>query len=140
MKLWEGIVEDRDDPLQMGRVRVRIFSYHTPNINEIPTSGLPWANIILPTTNASNSGVGNSPTGIVLGTRVIGFFADGDEAQQPTILGVLAQVHLKNEQETQEPFSDSLSANGFIPEQEQFETLPVEVLYTILIWLIMFLI
>lgn len=133
MKIWEGIVEDRDDPLQMGRVRVRIFGYHSPNINEVPTNGLPWASIILPTTNASNSGIGQSPTGMVLGTRVVGYFSDGKEAQQPIIFGVLTQVHLENEQEVQDPFSDSLSVNGFIPEQEQFETLPVEVLYTVVV-------
>ena len=133
MKIWEGIVEDRDDPLQMGRVRVRIFGYHNSNVDELPTEVLPWATIILPTTNASNSGIGQSPIGMVLGTRVIGFFADGDEGQQPTIFGTLAQVHLEQEKETQNAFSDSLSKNGFIPEQEQFKTLPVEVLYTIVI-------
>lgn len=133
MKIWEGIVEDRDDPLQMGRVRVRIFGYHSANLNEVPTNGLPWASILLPTTNASNSGIGHSPTGMVLGTRVVGYFIDGKEGQQPIIFGVLTQVHLENEEEIQDAFSDSLSQNGFIPEQEQFETLPVEVLYTMVI-------
>ena len=26
---WQGVVEDRDDPLKLGRCRVRIVGYHT---------------------------------------------------------------------------------------------------------------
>ena len=32
-KWWTGIVEDRIDPAETGRVRVRIFGYHNPDIN-----------------------------------------------------------------------------------------------------------
>lgn len=127
MNFWEGIVEDRDDPLQMGRVRVRIFGHHSSNKDEFPTDLLPWANIILPTTNASNSGIGSSPTGMTRGTRVIGFFYDSDEGQQPTILGSLSQVHLDRDKEVLDSFSSSLSQNSFIPEQETLETTPTEV-------------
>ena len=28
---WQGVVEDRNDPLKLGRCRVRILGYHTDN-------------------------------------------------------------------------------------------------------------
>ena len=40
-----------------------------------------------PVTSAAISGVGQSPTGLVEGSAVIGFFVDGDEGQIPVIMG-----------------------------------------------------
>ena len=40
---WIGVVEDRIDPLNLGRCKVRIFGSHTENLQLIPTSSLPWA-------------------------------------------------------------------------------------------------
>jgi len=34
---WYGTVEDRIDPLKLGRVRVRIAGYHTPNNSKSTT-------------------------------------------------------------------------------------------------------
>ena len=31
-KSWIGVVENIDDPLQLGRVKVRIFGYHTEDL------------------------------------------------------------------------------------------------------------
>lgn len=47
-----GIVEDRQDPLMIGRVRVRIHGIHTDNKQLIATPDLPWCQVILPTTAA----------------------------------------------------------------------------------------
>jgi hypothetical protein len=85
-----GVVEDRQDPLKMGRVRVRAFGVHTEDRSKIPTADLPWATPIMPYTSASISGVGESPTGPVEGTWVFGFFVDGKQMQQPMIMGTLA--------------------------------------------------
>ena len=38
-----GVVEDRDDPIQLGRVRVRCYGYHTDDKSESPTKDLPFA-------------------------------------------------------------------------------------------------
>ena len=40
---FTGVVEDRDDPEKLGRVRVRAVGYHTDNLDEIPTKDLPWS-------------------------------------------------------------------------------------------------
>ena len=84
-----GVVEDRNDPLKMGRVKVRAYGVHTEDRSEIPTDALPWAMPIMPYTSASISGIGESPTGPVEGTWVFGFFADGAQMQQPMVMGTL---------------------------------------------------
>ena len=82
-----GIVEDRQDPLRIGRVRVRCFGWHTSDENDLPTDSLPWAQVLMPANSASTSGVGTSPTGLAEGSWVVGFFMDGRRAQTPMILG-----------------------------------------------------
>lgn len=84
---WQGIVEDRNDPAYAGRYRVRIYGHHTQSKEKLPTAHLPWAIPMQPVTSAAISGVGQSPTGLVEGSAVIGFFVDGDEGQIPVIMG-----------------------------------------------------
>lgn len=86
-----GIVEDRDDPQKFGRVKVRIYGLHGDSV-EAPTDELPWATPITPVTSSSLNTVGISPTGIQVGSTVVGFFFDGNEAQMPIILGTLTGV------------------------------------------------
>lgn len=85
-----GVVEDINDPVQLGRVRVRCYGYHTDDLGQIPTDQLPWAIPVNPVTSASASGVGEMPTGLVTGSWVVGFFIDGERAQEPAILGSIA--------------------------------------------------
>ena len=87
-----GVVEDRQDPQKLGRVRVRCLGYHSENISDLPTNKLPWAHPMNPITSATVSGVGQTPLGAVEGTWVIGFFQDGADAQQPLIMGTLPGV------------------------------------------------
>ena len=87
-----GVVEDRQDPKKLGRVRVRCLGYHSENISDLPTSDLPWAHPMNPITSATVSGVGQTPLGVVEGTWVVGFFQDGADAQQPIIIGTLPRV------------------------------------------------
>ena len=84
---WQGVVEDVNDPMKIGRVRVRVIGYHNPNKEDLPTADLPWALPIMPVTSASITGIGSSSTGLVPGSVVIGFFRDGQLAQQPIIFG-----------------------------------------------------
>ncbi len=87
-----GVVEDRNDPKTLGRVRVRCLGYHSEDLNKIPTKELPWAHPMNPITSATVSGVGQSPLGLVEGSWVIGFFTDGEDAQMPCIIGSLPGV------------------------------------------------
>lgn len=89
---WFGVVEDRDDPLRMGRCRVRIMGYHIDSKEILPTEDLPWAFPIMPANNPSISGTGTSSNGVVTGTWVVGFFADGSDGQHPMFFGTVGAV------------------------------------------------
>jgi hypothetical protein len=79
---WIGVVEDRQDPEQLGRVRVRCFGWHTEEKDKIPTDQLPWAHPVIPVNNPNTY----TPKE---GDMVFGFFIDGNSAQNPAIMGVL---------------------------------------------------
>ena len=88
--IWfTGVVEDRKDPLKLGRVRVRCLGYHTEDKNIFPTSDLPWAHPLLPITSSGISGIGQTPLGLLEGSWVIGFFRDAETKQDAVILGSL---------------------------------------------------
>ena len=88
--LWfVGVVEDRQDPQKVGRVRVRCLGYHTSDKNKLPTGDLPWSQVVLPITSSGISGLGQTPLGLVEGSWVFGYFRDGEEAQEPLIIGSL---------------------------------------------------
>jgi hypothetical protein len=85
-----GKVVDRHDPLCLGRVRVRVYGVHPDDENLVPNSHLPWAIPIQPITSAATFGIGHSPVGPIEGTNVFGFFADGEDAQIPFVMGTIA--------------------------------------------------
>jgi uncharacterized protein (TIGR02594 family) len=87
-----GVVEDRNDPQQRGRLRVRIFGVHTDDKTLIPTEALPWALPIQGISSAALSGVGDSPTGMMEGSMVLVSFLDGNDMQVPVVLGSLGQI------------------------------------------------
>ena len=88
--IWfAGVVEDRNDPLKLGRVRVRALGYHTDNKELLPTADLPWAHPLLPITSSGVSGIGQTPLGLLEGSWVIGFFRDSETKQDAVILGSL---------------------------------------------------
>lgn len=89
---FQGVVEDRNDPKLLGRVRVRIFGLHTDDKTLIPTDSLPWASVALPTTTPSMNGMGETPSFLVEGTWVMGFFRDGRNAQQPVVIASLPGI------------------------------------------------
>ena len=88
-KHFVGVVEDRFDPEKLGRLRVRVLGIHTADKNKIATADLPWASVVLPTTSAGISGLGQSPSFIVEGAWVWGYFRDGDLMQEMVIVGTL---------------------------------------------------
>jgi hypothetical protein len=103
-----GVVEDREDPKKLGRLRVRIYNVHPftpdgqPDIVNVPTEHLPWAMPINSIMSAGivgsiKDGVGISPTGIMVGTTVVGWFADGNECQIPLVMGTIAGLVGKDE-------------------------------------------
>ena len=93
---WQGVVEDRHDPLYLGRCKVRVLGWHSENKNDQPTVGLPWAYPVSPITSASQTGVGTTPLGPVEGTWVVGFYRDGEAGQEPMFFGTLGGIPEKD--------------------------------------------
>ena len=115
---WQGVVEDRSDPLKLGRCRVRIVGYHTDtknnSFNSIPTIDLPWATPTQPITSAAMNGIGTTPLGPVEGTWVFGFFRDGENAQEPVMMGTIGGIP-EDKPDTTLGFNDP---SGVYPQQE----------------------
>ena len=91
MKIFTGVVENREDPLKIGRCQVRIVGLHSEDKARLPTKDLPWAHPLAPTTSASMNGIGWTPVGPVTGTWVAIIFTDDDQ-QQPLMLGTLPGI------------------------------------------------
>ena len=109
---WFGVVEDRNDPLALGRVRVRVYGYHTEDKTKLPTLDLPWAYCIQPVTSASAGGIGSSPTGPIEGTWCIGFWRDPDFMQEPMVWGTLPGISSSSAAPTGQ------SPHDYSPEQQ----------------------
>ena len=91
-----GVVEDRADPLTIGRVRVRCLGFHTADKTSLPTEDLPWTHVMHPVTDPSMQGLGSTPSFLVEGSWVVGFFRDAQEKQQPVIIGSLPGLPSNN--------------------------------------------
>lgn len=105
---WIGVVENRMDPLNLGRCQVRIKGLHTDNLNQIDSKDLPWAMMIFPV-NTSDS----TPTRLKEGDMVIGFFMDGDAAQYPVVFGMFHGIP-EDEPKQNSGFSDQRTADELI--------------------------
>lgn len=90
---WIGVVENRKDPLKIGRCQVRIYNWHTDDLNLIPSADLPWAQPILPVN-------GTNPVTLKEGDTVMGFYLDSQDAQFPIIMGVLPGIPVKKNPNT----------------------------------------
>jgi len=71
------------------RYQVRVMGYHTADDNLLPDDQLPWASLMYPVTSGSGSSAISETPGLGKGDFVYGFFLDGEDAQQPIIMGVI---------------------------------------------------
>ena len=90
------------------RLKVRIMGYHPFSKADLSDKDLPWANIMIPST--SGTGGANFAKSVMLrpGDVVIGFFLDGETAQQPIIMGAFSRTN----DVSQDLPSESI---GFVP-------------------------
>jgi len=71
------------------RCKVRIIGYHSFDGNILADEDLPWAQVMLdPSFGSAQGGIGGT-IDLKGGETCIGFFLDGDDAQQPVIIGLL---------------------------------------------------
>ena len=109
MKYCYGVVEDRADPLKIGRVRVRVRGYHTADKQFIATPDLPWSHVIMPVTTAGLTPFGQNHS-LVEGADVFGFFRD-EEMQEFVVLGVQQGI-------TQDGYKEDTDGNLVIRQLE----------------------
>ena len=95
------------------RVKVRIMGYHPQNTTELSDDDLPWATVILPTNNGSGRSGFKKPIRVNQGDICVGFFLDGDDAQQPVIIGVIGNSRYTVDKEPPLPF---VPFSGYTPE------------------------
>lgn len=89
--LYTGVIEDRNDPLKLGRCKVRVVGLHTHDATKLSTADLPWAIPMQPITSAALSGIGTTPLGLIEGTWVVVMFQDEDK-QFPIIIGSIGGI------------------------------------------------
>jgi len=88
---FTGVVKSLSDPLEVGRIQVRIHGIHSDSQIDIPDDKLPWAQVVAPITEGGTNGLGN-PLGIQPNALVFGIFFDGPNSQLPLILGSLPKL------------------------------------------------
>jgi hypothetical protein len=90
-RIWHGIVQDRNDPLQCGRIRVRVIGLHTDDEYPTPVENLPWAQMIVP---ANASTTFSTPKE---GEWVALYFADEGTYTVPIVMGVIPGIVSRKE-------------------------------------------
>ena len=105
-----GTVVNINDPLELGRIKVRIFGVHTHNTSQIEDGDLPWAQVVVPVTEGGSSGIGTN-IGIKVQAQVYGVFLDGKDSQLPLVLGSVPKyerpISTQN-LDTESPVADQL--------------------------------
>lgn len=71
------------------RYKVRIMGYHTAVPSELPDDHLPWASVVYPVTAGGGTAATSETANLRQGMFVFGFFLDGEDGQQPVIMGVI---------------------------------------------------
>ena len=116
-KSWRNInVNQSLDGYQHNRVKVRIIGYHPFDCQgiELPDEDLPWAEVMIPTHSGSGqAGLGENMI-LAGGETCMGFFMDGDDAQQPVIMGLLPKFN-RVEDEISNQEVDSVKSSCFKP-------------------------
>ena len=115
---WTGVIESRDDPLKMGRCLVRCVGWDSEDKMNTPTEALPWAMPMNGVNSLTN-------TTAKEGDMAVGFFMDGESAQERIIMGTFPKIPLKEanpESAFQDPRTDTLADAPRPPESKVYNT------------------
>ena len=119
---WIANIPETPDQAAKGfgeRYKVRIMGYHTATPAELPDESLPWATVMYPVT-AGGGGRGNyESSAIAQGTFVFGFFLDGDDAQQPVIMGCMGYNDYAQVMKTLSERKPFVPFSGFTERDQQ---------------------
>jgi hypothetical protein len=71
------------------RYKVRIFNWHTGELDTLPPKEMAFCQVVMPVTAGSGHGGGSQTPSIESGSVVFGFFMDGMAGQEGYIMGVV---------------------------------------------------
>ena len=80
---------NKDTPGFGERYKVRIMGHHTASPSELSDDELPWATVMYPVTAGGGTGASSQTANLRQGMFIFGFFMDGEDGQQPVIMGVV---------------------------------------------------
>ena len=106
------------DEYKHNRVKVRIIGYHPfdDEGNVLPDVDLPWAEVLIPTHSGSGQASLSETMILAGGETCIGFFLDGEDAQQPVIVGLLPKYN-RVEEAYNNAETRQIKSSGFKPFQ-----------------------
>lgn len=109
--LWPGRVEATDDPIGIGRLRVRIFHLHGDK-RSTPTTALPWALVL----SRGGGGYDYGEAGAIypIGSTVMCSFYMGDD-RLPIVEGGIHGVTLRDDQNPVEFLTSDGSSESGVP-------------------------
>jgi hypothetical protein len=95
------------------RCKVRIIGYHSFDRNELKDEDLPWAHVLTSASDGApaQGGFGKLPL-LVGGESVVGFFLDGEEAQQPVVMGCFHRSPVVENIDNPNPFEPFTGSKG----------------------------
>ena len=107
------------------RAKIRILGYHPGESEEeggISDENLPWAHfLVAPQFGAGNNGTGTS-FALQGGEMVVGFFLDGEEAQQPVVLGAFfANYNIEGEKSFKQALADGTTGFGALKYDDKIK-------------------
>ena len=123
-----GIVENVNDPLKLGRVRVRVYGSHDIRQGDeynIKEKDLAWSEVMMPSNTPAKSGVGHS-VNLLVGTLVCGMFRDPTK-QEFMVMGTMptktdgtednnVRVRAEADPHGDEPIGEYQPASTYAPE------------------------
>jgi len=126
--MYFGIVEDINDPLKLGRVKVRVHGKHDNREGrayKIDKKELAWSAVMMPANTPAKNGIGSS-VNLLIGTLVCGIFKDVEQ-QEFMVMGSLPtktegvddnNVRVKGEADpnAEDPTGEYQPASTYAPE------------------------
>ena len=127
-RLWVGQVEGDGaktitgdecvDYQESNRVKVRIMGYHTRSRSQLKPLDLPWASVLMPTTETITRHSAGTVHGLENGMWVLGTFMDGESAQQPLVMGSIGIVD-KRQQTYTDRYNELGLSNDYEPRRPE---------------------
>lgn len=119
-------VRNLKDPWESGRVQIRIYGLHDDEQN-VKDEHLPWSMPMQNITSAATERIGTSPTGMLVGSRVlVTYHEDDHEEQYPIIMGTYARAGKSKSSDDNTGGFDDIDNKYGDPPLAQYGSTPIK--------------